>query len=424
MGLDIVIGLVVVLFVGGVARRSVTRRRADASVEGYEHAMEVLADLPGRQGRSKRSPKVRLEVEEEVNGPELRPAVPSLEPKPSFRVTREAKQGWPFPRPLRGPERPSRSLSAVPDSSEDLADGTSEDEGAGREEAAGEARQPAVLAFFDDTGTGRDEPARQAGVFDLDEEADAAEVDATKADQGPGTYEEPEIYREAGEDQEAEPHEEPEIYQEPEVYQELLETQAIPRVAAISDLEDAEPQAAESGEDPQSWRPRSGSSSRGPRPPRGRTAVLAGAGATVAAVAAVTVVVVALMPGGHAKSPSGSNVTSPTAPSSTTTTAPPTLIPTSRSATLSNYVVASSNFTVSLQASGPCWIEARSSSTGTISWQGTLQGGQSKSFVGQGSLWLRLGDAKNASLTVNGEPVSFQSPGAVPYDLSFTSSAA
>jgi hypothetical protein len=71
---------------------------------------------------------------------------------------------------------------------------------------------------------------------------------------------------------------------------------------------------------------------------------------------------------------------------------------------------------VVLDASGPCWIEARRSGpTGGLLFEGTLVPGQTWTVAGP--TWLRLGNPTVVSLTVNGALVSPPATDGIPFDL-------
>ncbi|MGH9101990.1 MAG: DUF4115 domain-containing protein, partial [Acidimicrobiales bacterium] len=181
------------------------------------------------------------------------------------------------------------------------------------------------------------------------------------------------------------------------------------------------PREERAGRDGREGRP----SSHGPR----RTTVLAGAGATAVALAAA-VTALAIAPGSgppkahHDSSGRGAGSHGPTAGGSsptTSTTQPAVVLPSSQDATLASFSVPAGSFTVRLQATGPCWVEERPTPGGPVVWEGTLAPGQSRSLSASGTLWLRVGDAANAQLSLDGHPVRFDAGGPVPYDFAFTS---
>jgi hypothetical protein len=173
--------------------------------------------------------------------------------------------------------------------------------------------------------------------------------------------------------------------------------------------------------------PRPGRGHRRGSGPRGRSQTRTVA--VVAVVAALGVVVglaLAFAPPHHPKAASH-RTTTPSKTSiagtrsATTTTAPPEVQPTSATSSTAAYVAPPTAYTVALQATGPCWVEATEASTGAVVWTGTLASGQSHSIPASGSLFLRLGAADDVTVSLNGEqvllPAGFQSP----FDMRFQS---
>ncbi len=104
-----------------------------------------------------------------------------------------------------------------------------------------------------------------------------------------------------------------------------------------------------------------------------------------------------------------------------TVTVPPEVQPSTSTADTAVYSVPSSAYTVGLQATGPCWVEATETSTGNVVWTGTLSSGQNRSIPATGSLVLRLGAANDVSVTLNGQPVLLPVGFHSPFDMSFGS---
>jgi len=104
------------------------------------------------------------------------------------------------------------------------------------------------------------------------------------------------------------------------------------------------------------------------------------------------------------------------------TTATPTVItPTSDSTAGATYVIPGGVGTVVIRASAPCWVEEATAPGGTILWDATLPAGGSYQLNGNGgTMWLRSGNSRAMTLTVNGLPVKFTSPPG-PYDYTFES---
>jgi cytoskeleton protein RodZ len=62
-------------------------------------------------------------------------------------------------------------------------------------------------------------------------------------------------------------------------------------------------------------------------------------------------------------------------------------------------------FELVVSASAPCWIQAREFQAGRVLFEGLLTAGQVQRFTGT-TLWVRLGNADGASVTVNGSPLA------------------
>ncbi|HXQ60733.1 MAG TPA: DUF4115 domain-containing protein [Acidimicrobiales bacterium] len=146
----------------------------------------------------------------------------------------------------------------------------------------------------------------------------------------------------------------------------------------------------------------------------------------VVVLAAVVAVAVVLAPSHPSRTAQHRSTTRPktsarTTHPHTTVTVPPQVQPTTSTADTAAYSAPSNAYTVDLQATGPCWVEATETATGNVVWTGTLASGQNRSIPATGSLVLRLGAANDVSVTLNGEqvllPVGFHSP----FDMSFGS---
>jgi hypothetical protein len=165
-----------------------------------------------------------------------------------------------------------------------------------------------------------------------------------------------------------------------------------------------------------------GGGSRGRRSRQGGVRVVA---AGVVLVAVVVGVAVALAPSHH----DGAAPPTTHQPKTTTrVTRPPTTVPpppelraTTASSTTADYAVPSADYTVSLQATGLCWVEATEVATGNVVWTGTLASGQSRSVPATGNLFLRLGAADDVTVAVNGEPVVLPAGFHSPFNMSFAS---
>jgi hypothetical protein len=194
--------------------------------------------------------------------------------------------------------------------------------------------------------------------------------------------------------------------------------------------------AARSRFGPASTRPSTLSPGRG-----GRRRWLATAAAAVV-IGAVTAVAVAEAPSRSPSSPARSSAASGTSgsprragpagarsgassPASRPKTAParaapPTLDPVTASSTEATYQVRSAPYTVVVTAvSGPCWMEATSSATGQVLWEGTLQPGTSQSIPAGDGLVLRLGNSPAVTVTEGGQAVRLPTGAADVIDLTF-----
>lgn len=164
------------------------------------------------------------------------------------------------------------------------------------------------------------------------------------------------------------------------------------------------------------WQPRRGAGTR----------IVSVVGAVVILGAVVGVALV-LAPSHHVRPPSHQSALKKPKTSAhgtkshPTTTVPPEVEPTASTAITAAYGAPSTNYTVGIQATGLCWVEATQASTGKVVWTGTLTSGQSHSIPASGNLVLRLGAANDVSVTMNGEPVVLPPGFHSPFDLSFNS---
>jgi hypothetical protein len=99
--------------------------------------------------------------------------------------------------------------------------------------------------------------------------------------------------------------------------------------------------------------------------------------------------------------------------------APTSLQPSTSTASTAAYRAPSSSYTVSLEATGLCWVDATEASSGTVVWTGTLQTGQTRAIPASGSLIVRLGAANDVNVTLNGEKVDFPTGFVSPFNMSF-----
>jgi hypothetical protein len=107
----------------------------------------------------------------------------------------------------------------------------------------------------------------------------------------------------------------------------------------------------------------------------------------------------------------------------TTTTAPARIVAVSTSTVAATYpVTASGSYQLSLSASGPCWVLARSVATGATVWTGTLQAGGTQGIRASGAVTLELG-ALGTTVTLDGVPVVLPSPMHTPFVATFQPAA-
>ncbi len=73
---------------------------------------------------------------------------------------------------------------------------------------------------------------------------------------------------------------------------------------------------------------------------------------------------------------------------------------------------------ISLRASGPCWVEVRSGTeSGNVVYEATMSAGSTKTVAGP--VWVRLGNPPAVAVSVDGARVSPPVAAGTPYDLQF-----
>jgi len=160
------------------------------------------------------------------------------------------------------------------------------------------------------------------------------------------------------------------------------------------------------------------------------------------AVAVVLVlIVVLLLTGSHSVPPgrthssvrnSGHNSSTASKPpkkkaTATTPTPPPSVVSSPQAATpqSATYDVADTTFAVTLTAtSGPCWVDATSSATGTTLFSGTLAAGAQQSFSATGPVTLIVGAPTVLHATVDGDAVVLPAGFQTPFTMTFVTTAA
>jgi hypothetical protein len=113
--------------------------------------------------------------------------------------------------------------------------------------------------------------------------------------------------------------------------------------------------------------------------------------------------------------------TTSTTVASTTTTWPNVFVPVSSTPTSATYAVPSTKYDVTVRAvAGPVWAVYRMGPQRTLEFQGTVAVGTSKTLPMTGVAEITLGSPRNASVEVNGSPVTLPSPVGSPLVLTFS----
>jgi len=108
---------------------------------------------------------------------------------------------------------------------------------------------------------------------------------------------------------------------------------------------------------------------------------------------------------------------------STAPTTPTQLVATSSSPTAAVYPTPTGAYQVTLAATGPCWVDATATSTGSTVWTGTMEAGQTQVLPATGPLAVEIGSTA-ATLSMNGEPVVLPTPLQAPFVATFDPGAA
>lgn len=164
---------------------------------------------------------------------------------------------------------------------------------------------------------------------------------------------------------------------------------------------------------------------------------------TVAAVVVVGTVTAVALAMGPAPRPSASTSTvhhpststvhhpaasRPGTTKKTSTTKPPKskkrdlaagLVPVTASTTEATYDVPGAPYSVTLSASGPCWVEAVDVATGQVQWEGTMEAGQTQTVPATAGLFLRLGNTPDVTVTEGGQTVQLPAGYATVFNLTF-----
>ncbi|MBV8462495.1 MAG: DUF4115 domain-containing protein [Acidimicrobiales bacterium] len=103
--------------------------------------------------------------------------------------------------------------------------------------------------------------------------------------------------------------------------------------------------------------------------------------------------------------------------------APPArYVATSSTTTSATYTVAPSSFTLTIAATGPCWVQATAEPGGASLWEGVVPAGGSQNVSARGATSVLLG-AAGAALSIDGVPVVLPSGSATPFTATFQPSA-
>ncbi len=161
-----------------------------------------------------------------------------------------------------------------------------------------------------------------------------------------------------------------------------------------------------------------------------RFARLAGAGVGLIVLVVLTVTVVSLAVGGSSHSPSGrqNQATGGGAGRSSTLTTravPRTTTPSNQLTALSSDAngatynsPTSGPYTLSFSTTGPCWLRV-TLADGTVMLEETLPGAATRSLKVPGPAEVRVGNAANVTVQVDGKPVVVPETAALPYNLTF-----
>jgi Domain of unknown function (DUF4115) len=99
----------------------------------------------------------------------------------------------------------------------------------------------------------------------------------------------------------------------------------------------------------------------------------------------------------------------------------PVVNPSSSSTSAATYASPRGPFTVTLDASAPCWVYATDAANRTVIWTATLAGGQQHTISATSTLVVRLGSS-NVTVSLDGKPVQFPTGFQVPFDMTFKQS--
>jgi hypothetical protein len=95
------------------------------------------------------------------------------------------------------------------------------------------------------------------------------------------------------------------------------------------------------------------------------------------------------------------------------------LVPVTASTTAATYDVPGAPYSVTLSATGPCWVEAVDVDSGQVLWEGTLEDGQNQTVPATSGLFLRLGNTPDVTVSAGGQTVQLPAGYATVFDLTF-----
>lgn len=127
--------------------------------------------------------------------------------------------------------------------------------------------------------------------------------------------------------------------------------------------------------------------------------------------------------GNLGSTPSQKTTQSPTKAkkSSTTSTVLSKIVPVSSNSAGATYQVPAGTMTVVVSASAPSWVEQSNTAYGKLFFAQTMSAGQSQTFRSSGPIWIRTGNVRVLTITVDNLPVVFSAPPGT-YNFSFTQS--
>jgi hypothetical protein len=139
--------------------------------------------------------------------------------------------------------------------------------------------------------------------------------------------------------------------------------------------------------------------------------------AVLAAVAALSVALSFALASVHARSPHAA--TAHKAAGHVHRAASSAVItPATATSSSATYVAPHASYTVTLDASGPCWVMATDARSGAVVWTGTLSAGDRRPLPVTGGLVVRLGSS-TVAISLNGAPVELPSGFRAPFDMRF-----